>query len=146
MYCINCWNTNTKVIDSRITDDWKAIRRRRECENCLNRFTTFEKIEIMNLIVEKSWDRKEKYNRNKLEDSILIATNKRNISVNIINDIIRQLEFIWSTKTEINSKQIWEDILKALLVLDQVAYIRYASVHLKFNTAKDFIEFIKKQF
>ena len=96
MYCVNCWNTNTKVIDSRVTDDWKSIRRRRECETCNNRFTTFEKIEIISLIVEKFWNKKEKYDRNKLEDSILKASDKRNISVNIINDIIRQLEFIWS--------------------------------------------------
>jgi len=143
MYCVVCWNTNTKVIDSRVTDDWKAIRRRRECENCNNRFTTFEKIEIINLIVEKSWNKKEKYDRSKLEDSILKATNKRNISVKTINDIIRQLELLWSSKNHITSKQIGEDVLKALLVLDEVAYIRYASVHLNFNSADDFIKFIK---
>ena len=78
MYCINCGNPNTKVIDSRASDDGKTIRRRRECENCRNRFTTFEKMEIMTLVVEKSGKRIEKYNREKLEDSILKAVNKRN--------------------------------------------------------------------
>lgn len=142
MYCINCWNDNTRVIDSRTSDDWKSIRRRRECENCHNRFTTFEKIEIINLIVEKSWNRKQRYDRDKLEDSILKALNKRNFSVHIINDLIKTLEFKWSNKTEISSKEIWKDVLDALLLLDEVAYIRYASVHLNFESAKDFISFI----
>ncbi len=144
MYCINCWNDSTKVIDSRNSEDWKAIRRRRECENCHNRFTTFEKMEIMTLVVEKSWNRKERYNRDKLEDSILKAANKRNLSVHIINDMIRQLEFRWSNKTEITSKEIWKDVLSALVALDDVAYVRYASVHLNFDSAKDFVEFINK--
>jgi len=142
MYCINCWSDSTKVIDSRASEDGKSIRRRRECENCHNRFTTFEKMEIMTLIVEKSWNRKQRYNRGKLEDSILIAANKRNLSVHIINDMIRQLEFKWSNKNEITSKEIWKDVLAALFVLDDVAYVRYASVHLKFDSAKDFVEFI----
>ena len=144
MYCINCWNYNTKVIDSRSSDDWKSTRRRRECENCHNRFTTFEKMEIMTLIIEKSWNIKQKYNRSKLEDSLLKATNKRNLSIHVINDLITQLEFKWNNKTEITSKEIWKDILEALFVLDDVAYIRYASVHLKFDSAKNFIEFINK--
>lgn len=144
MYCINCWNDATRVIDSRVSDDWKSIRRRRECENCNNRFTTFEKIEIIHLIVEKSWNRKQRYSRDKLEDSILSSTNKRNLSVHVINDLIRQLEFKWGNKTEITAKQIWKDVLDALFVLDDVAYIRYASVHLNFDSAKDFIEFIEK--
>jgi len=145
MYCINCGSDSTKVIDSRNSEDWKTIRRRRECENCHNRFTTFEKMEIMNLIIEKSWNRKQRYFRNKLEDSILKATNKRNLSVAIINDLIRQLEFKWSNKTEITSKDIWKDVLNALTVLDEVAYVRYASVHLNFETADDFVDFIKKR-
>jgi len=145
MFCYKCWNTSTKVIDSRSSDDDKVIRRRRECEVCNNRFTTFEKIEAINLIVLKSWDRKERYNRDKLEDSILKAANKRNLSVYIINDLIRQLEFKWSNKREITSKEIWRDVLNALFVLDDVAYIRYASVHLNFDSAKDFVEFINKK-
>ena len=144
MYCVVCWNTDTKVIDSRVSEDGKTIRRRRECENCNNRFTTFEKVEIMTLVVEKLWDKKEKYNRDKLEDSILKAVNKRKISIHIINDIIRQLELKWINKKVISSKEIWEEVLKALLVLDEVAYIRYASVHLNFESAKDFVSFINK--
>jgi len=146
MYCANCWSDTTKVIDSRTSDDWNSIRRRRECENCNNRFTTFEKKEIISLIVEKSGNRKQRYSRDKLEDSILIATNKRNISVLTINDLIRQLEFKRSNYPEISSKQIWKDILDALFLLDDVSYIRYASVHLNFDSAKDFIEFINNKY
>ena len=98
-------NEDTKVIDSRISDDWKTIRRRRECETCNNRFTTFEKMEIMDLIVEKSWNRKEKYIRWKLEDSIMITTNKRNISMWKISDLIRTLEFNWNSKEKITCMQ-----------------------------------------
>lgn len=142
MYCIKCSSENTKVIDSRLSDDWKTTRRRRECEKCNYRFTTFEKMEIINLVIEKSWNRKERYNRDKLEDSIVKAANKRHINMWTINDTIRMLESKWSSKNEISSKQMWKDILDALLKLDEVAYIRFASVHLKFDSAKDFTEFI----
>ncbi len=142
MYCIKCWNTDTRVIDSRSTEEWDSIRRRRECENCSYRFTTFEKIELINLVVVKSWNKKQKYNRSKLEDSLLKATNKRNLSVKKINDLIRSLELKWNTKSEIPTKEIWTDVLKELSNIDEVAYVRYASVHLNFETAKDFMKFI----
>lgn len=144
MFCIKCSSENTKVIDSRVSDDWTSIRRRRECENCNYRFTTFEKMEIINLVVIKSWNKKERYNRDKLEDSIIKAVNKRNLSVSTINDFIRILESKWMSKEEISSKEIWKDVLWMLMNLDEVAYIRYASVHLNFESAKDFTEFITK--
>lgn len=144
MFCYNCWNTSTRVIDSRASDDNKVIRRRRECEVCNNRFTTFEKIEAINLVVLKSWDRKERYNKNKLEDSIFKATNKRNISLWAINTLIWNLEAKWSNKSEITSKEIWDNLLEWLKDLDQVAYIRYASVYHKFENSSDFIKFISK--
>jgi transcriptional repressor NrdR len=145
MFCPNCSNSDTKVIDSRLSEDWKSIRRRRECEKCGNRFTTFEKLEILDLIVLKSGDRKQRYDRDKLEDSILKAVNKRNVSRQAIKDIIRNLEFKWSNKIEVSSKEIWKEVLEALLLLDEVAYIRYASVHLNFETAEDFVNFINKK-
>lgn len=144
MYCINCWNEDTKVIDSRSTDEWDSIRRRRECENCQYRFTTFEKIELINLVVVKSGNKKQKYVRGKLEDSLLKATNKRNISVKKINDLIKGLEYKWNTKSEVSTKEIWADVLEALSTLDEVAYVRYASVHNNFESAKDFMQFITK--
>lgn len=144
MYCLKCSFENTKVIDSRVSDDWKSIRRRRECENCNYRFTTFEKLEILNLLVVKSWNKKEKYQNEKLTGSILKAINKRNISVSTINDIIRILESNRMSREEISSKTIWKEVLSMLITLDKVAYIRYASVHLNFETAKDFTEFIEE--
>jgi transcriptional repressor nrdR len=83
-----------------------VIRRRRLCENCGNRFTTYEKIEVFSIIVEKSMNRKEKYEKEKLQDSIIKATNKRNISILEINEIITRLENNWSKKSEITSKEI----------------------------------------
>lgn len=143
MYCTKCWYDVTRVLDSRTSENWKVIRRRRVCENCENRFTTYERIEIFHMIVEKSENKKEKYDREKLEDSIIKATNKRNISIFDINNLIDRLENIWSKNTEISSKQIWKDVLQELKKLDEVSYIRYASVHLNFETSKDFINFIQ---
>jgi len=145
MYCINCWNDDTRVIDSRTSEDGKSIRRRRECGVCHNRFTTYEKREALALMVEKKGDKKERYERLKLEDSILKATNKRNVSILKINQLIRNLELKWSTKTEITSKQIWTDVMKGLSMLDEVSYVRYASVHLRFEKSSDFISFINKE-
>jgi len=144
MFCLNCGNTSMKVIDSRNSDDWKAIRRRRECENCHTRFTTYEKMEIIDLIVNKKWDKKEKYNRKKVENSFLKAIDKRWISMHFINDLIRKLEFEWNNKWEISSKEIWKDILKLLKNVDEIAYIRYAIIHLNFKSKENFIEFIEK--
>lgn len=145
MFCPYCNNQDTKVIDSRLLEDWKSIRRRRVCEICDRRFTTFEKIEVLNLIVQKSRDRKERYNAEKLEDSILKAVNKRNISPSMIQKIVRDLEVKWATKNEISSKEIWHDVLETLSQIDEVAYIRFASVHLNFETKEDFINFINKK-
>lgn len=145
MFCTNCKNEVTKVLESRLVENGYTIRRRRLCENCWNRFTTYEKVEIFHIIVEKSENRKEKYEREKLFDSILKATNKRNIGILEINNLIDKLENSWSKKSEISSKQIWKDVLEELKKLDEVAYIRYASVHLNFETSIDFMEFIKEK-
>ena len=146
MHCNNCWNENTRVLDSRSSENGSVIRRRRLCENCGNRFTTYEKIEVFSIIVEKSMNRKEKYEKEKLQDSIIKATNKRNISILEINEIITRLENNWSKKSEITSKEIWKDVLDELKQLDEVSYIRYASVHLNFETSRDFINFIQHIF
>ena len=132
MHCNNCWYENTRVSDSRTSDNGRMIRRRRYCEKCGNRFTTYEKLDVFNIVVEKSWNRRERYDREKLEDSIIKATNKRNISLEQIGSIIDRLENIWSVHDKITSKQIWKDVLEELKRLDKVAYIRFASVHLNF--------------
>lgn len=144
MHCNNCWYENTRVSDSRTSDNGRMIRRRRYCEKCGNRFTTYEKLDVFNIVVEKSWNRRERYDREKLEDSIIKATNKRNISLEQIGSIIDRLENIWSVHDKITSKQIWKDVLEALKRLDKVAYIRFASVHLNFENPEDFIKFISE--
>ena len=144
MHCNNCWYENTRVSDSRTSDNGKMIRRRRYCEKCGNRFTTYEKLDVFNIVVEKSWNRRERYDREKLEDSIIKATNKRNISLEQIGSIIDRLENIWSVHDKITSKQIWKDVLEELKRLDIVAYIRFASVHLNFKNPEDYIKFISE--
>lgn len=142
MYCINCWCQETKVLDSRTSDEWKTIRRRRECINCHTRFTTYEKRDSFNLLVIKSWSKKEKYDREKLKESILKATNKRNVALWKIDSMINNMEAKWSTVWEITSKEIWEEVLSQLWILDDISYIRYASVYNHFSTKKEFIDFI----
>lgn len=144
MHCNNCWYENTRVSDSRTSDNGRMIRRRRYCEKCGNRFTTYEKLDVFNIVVEKSWNRRERYDREKLEDSIIKATNKRSISLEQIGSIIDRLENIWSVHDKITSKQIWKDVLEELKRLDKVAYIRFASVHLNFENPEDFIKFISE--
>lgn len=143
MHCPKCKNVDTKVIDSRLIEDWRSVRRRRECERCEHRFTTYEKKEFVKFMVIKIDFSKEIYERDKLEKSILLACNKRRIDFSDIEKMILELEYKWaSNKAWVTSKRIWKDVLDALIHLDEVAYIRYASVHLKFENAKDFSEFI----
>ncbi len=143
MYCGKCGNFDTKVLDSRSSEDGKSIKRRRECSNCQNRFTTYEKIAVNNLIVVKSGDIKERYDRNKLEDSILTAANKRWISIAKIEWLIGLLETQWWSRTEISSREIGEGVLEKLKEIDEISYIRYASVYHNFESASDFLDFIK---
>lgn len=145
MYCIKCRNWDTKVIDTRVVEDWRSIRRRRECERCGSRFTTFEKLEVVNFMVSKSDGSKEVYNREKVEKSILKSLNKRNVSAEDVDNILLRLESKWSkNKSGIWSKTIWKDILWELKKLDEVAYIRYASVHQNFENKDDFMKFISE--
>ncbi len=146
MFCPQCWNPLTKVIDSRLNDIGTNIRRRRECEKCGRRFTTFEQIELVNINVMKSDGEMERYNRQKLEESVIIACNKRNVDIEKITNLVNRLENSWGGKKEISTKEIGKDVLDELKNVDQVAYIRYASVHLKFEDIKDFLEFIQKEF
>jgi len=146
MYCPKCKNVDTKVIDSRLIENWTSIRRRRECERCNHRYTTYEKKEFVRFMVIKSDWSKEIYEKEKIEKGILLACNKRKIDYDKIEQMISDLENLWSSnKLWVTSKRIWKDILDALLKLDEVAYIRYASVYLNFETAKDFTEFISKE-
>ena len=147
MRCPKCKNFDTKVIDSRITEDWKSIRRRRECEKCEARFTTFERMEYVNFLVTKNNWEKEMYDRTKLQRSILKSFNKRNIDLDKIEQMINDLESEWaSNKKWITSKRIWKDILNKLKDIDDVAYIRFASIYHNFENVENFMKFIKNEY
>jgi transcriptional repressor NrdR len=131
------------VKDSRPTEDGSAIRRRRQCEDCSARFTTFERIQLRELTVVKSQSRREPFDRSKLERSIAIALRKRPVPAEridkLLSSIQRQLET--SGESEVASSTIGEMVMNALQALDTVAYIRFASVYKDFREARDFEEF-----
>ncbi|MDQ0249312.1 transcriptional regulator NrdR [Sphingomonas sp. Sphisp140] len=143
MRCPFCGHEDSQVKDSRPTEDGAAIRRRRQCEACAARFTTFERIQLRELTVLKSEDKREPFDRDKLVRSISVATRKRPVnSVQIeklVSGIQRQLETMGDT--EIPSQKIGELVMQGLKGLDSVAYIRFASVYKDFREAKDFEEF-----
>ena len=133
----------TSVVDSRPTEDGTAIRRRRLC-SCGTRFTTFERIQLRDLVVMKSNGQKENFDRDKMYRSLSLALRKRNVDnekiEKIVNAIVRKLEN--SGETDIKSNIIGQYIMEALMHLDQVAYVRFASVYKNFREAKDFEDFL----
>ena len=143
MRCPFCGNEESQVKDSRPTEDGAAIRRRRQCEACAARFTTFERIQLRDLTVLKSEDRREPFERDKLVRSVSIAARKRPVTAvqieKLVSGIQRQLETMG--ETEIPSQRIGEMVMDGLKGLDPVAYIRFASVYKDFTEAKDFEEF-----
>src|SRR5260370_290693 len=140
MRCPFCGADDTQVKDSRPTDDRGAIRRRRFCPNCAARFTTFERVQLRELTVIKKHGQREPFDRDKLARSIYIALRKRPVEPErverIINSLVRQLES--SGETDILSETIGGLVMEALASLDQVAYIRFASVYRNFREAKRF--------
>ena len=143
MRCPFCAHEDSQVKDSRPTEDGAAIRRRRQCEGCAARFTTFERIQLRELTVLKSEDRREPFDRDKLLRSISVAARKRPIEPmrleKLVSGIQRQLETLG--ETEITSKRIGELVMDGLKALDSVAYIRFASVYRDFSEARDFEAF-----
>ncbi|HYZ22280.1 MAG TPA: transcriptional regulator NrdR [Rhodopila sp.] len=144
MRCPFCGFDDTQVKDSRPTEDNSAIRRRRFCSNCGQRFTTVERVQLRELTVVKSDGRRVAFDRDKLARSIRIALRKRPIEEErierIVNSIVRQLEA--SGDSDVTSKQIGELVMDTLKELDKVAYVRFASVYRNFREAKDFEEFV----
>jgi transcriptional repressor NrdR len=144
MRCPFCGFEDTQVKDSRPTDDRSAIRRRRFCTNCAARFTTFERVQLRELTVVKKTGERELFDREKLARSIYISMRKRPIEPErierVINSIVRQLES--TGENDVPSDQVGELVMEALANLDQVAYVRFASVYRDFREAKDFREFI----
>ena len=140
MRCPFCGHDDSQVKDSRPTEDGVAIRRRRQCEACAARFTTFERIQLRDLIVLKNEDRRQPFDRDKLSRSIAIAARKRPIDAaqveRLVSSIQRQLET--AGEPEVRSSRIGELVMDALKELDSVAYIRFASVYRDFGEARDF--------
>lgn len=147
MRCPFCGEEDTQVKDSRASDDGASIRRRRLCTSCGSRFTTFERIQLRDLVVLKRNGKKTAFDRDKLSKSMLMALRKRQTDEDSIeralNGIVRQLEAIGDN--EISSKLIGELVMNALAQIDNVAYIRYASVYRNFREAGDFGKFVEKE-
>jgi len=143
MRCPFCAHEDSQVKDSRPSEDGNAIRRRRQCEGCSARFTTFERVQLRELTIVKSEGRREAFDRTKLERSIAIACRKRPIAIErierLVSSIQRQIET--SGESEIAAKQVGEMVMTGLKGLDSVTYIRFASVYKDFTEAKDFEDF-----
>ncbi|WP_375402106.1 transcriptional regulator NrdR [uncultured Sphingomonas sp.] len=143
MRCPFCAHDDSQVKDSRPTEDGAAIRRRRQCEGCAARFTTFERIQLRELTVLKSEGRREPFEREKLLRSVAIAARKRPIDAlrleKLVSGIQRQLETLG--EGEVTSQRIGEMVMEGLKGLDSVAYIRFASVYRDFSEARDFEAF-----
>ena len=142
MHCPFCGNEDTKVHDSRQVEEGTAVRRRRECERCLRRFTTFEKFEDSPLVVLKKEGRREEFSRSKMMAGMLRACEKRPISTEQIEDAAYAIEKILrnSNEREVSSAQVGEAVLEQLFGLDEVAYIRFASVYRQFRDIQRFME------
>ncbi|MDX2234914.1 MAG: transcriptional regulator NrdR [Hyphomonadaceae bacterium] len=144
MRCPFCQHEDTQVKDSRPTEDGASIRRRRQCGACDARFTTFERVQIRELMIIKRSDRRVPFDREKLTRSVMIALRKRPVDADrvelMISGIVRQLES--RGETEIPSAVLGELVMEALAKVDQVAYVRYASVYRDFRAAGDFREFL----
>ena len=144
MRCPFCGHDDTQVKDSRPTDDNAAIRRRRFCGNCGARFTTFERVQLRELMVVKTDGTKEPFDREKLVRSMQIALRKRPVDAErmeqVVNSLVRQLEALG--EAEIPTGKVGEFVMETLRTLDHVAYVRYASVYRDFRSPADFNEFV----
>ncbi|MCI6019115.1 MAG: transcriptional regulator NrdR [Clostridiales bacterium] len=146
MKCPFCGVQETKVIDSRPADDNSSIRRRRQCESCGKRFTTYEKVETIPLIVIKKDNNREPYDRSKIEKGIIRSCNKRPISGDQINKLLNDIEteVFKCDEREIPASRIGEIVMDKLKALDPVAYVRFASVYRDFKDVNTFMDEIKK--
>ena len=146
MKCPFCGHENTRVIDSRPAEENNSIRRRRVCDECDKRFTTYEKVETIPLIVIKKDNSRESYDRSKIEAGILRACHKRPVSVNQINGLLDEVETeIFNREDkEIPSSTIGEIVMDKLQNLEAVAYVRFASVYREFKDVDTFMDELKK--
>ena len=141
MKCQFCNCADSRVVDSRPTDDGNSIRRRRECINCGRRFTTYEKVEVQQLLVIKKDNSRELFDAQKVRSGIIAACHKRPVSAADIEKIVTSIEQVAynSLQEEITTRQIGEMVMEALRALDEVAYIRFASVYRQFKDVQSFM-------
>jgi transcriptional repressor NrdR len=146
MKCPFCSHENTRVIDSRPAEDNNSIRRRRVCDECGKRFTTYEKIETIPLIIIKKDNNREAYNRSKIEGGLIRACHKRPVSVQQITILVDEVEneIFSMVEKEISSQVIGELLMNKLKDLDPVAYVRFASVYREFKDVNTFMDELKK--
>lgn len=146
MKCPYCEFPESKVVDSRPTDEGQAIRRRRECIGCAKRFTTYEKIEEIPIIVVKKDGNRQAYDRNKLMNGIIKACEKRPVSMSTIEKMVDDIEknLFNSLENEITSVEIGEMVMNKLKDVDEVAYVRFASVYRQFKDVNSFMDELKK--
>jgi transcriptional repressor NrdR len=144
--CFYCVNTDTRVLDSRDTEDGKSIRRRRECSQCGKRFTTYERVEEITLRVVKSGGLREEFNKEKIISGLSIACRKRTVSTEKLEEIANAIEneILSMGKREVDSGFIGKLVMGKLKSVDEVAYIRFASVYKKFKCIDEFREELEK--
>ena len=146
MKCPFCGSDSSKVVDKRDTEDQAATRRRRECIKCGKRFTTYERVELLNIYVIKKDGSRQQFDREKIKSGLLRATQKRDISMEKIDEIVDSIEAAVRSKNqkEINSSTIGELVLRKLKRLDKVAYIRFAAVYRSFTDLDSFRDELAK--
>ena len=146
MFCIFCKHIDTEVIETRVSDDGATVRRRRECSKCKKRFTTYERVEELPILVIKRDGRRERFDREKLRRGLLIPCEKTEVTADQIERLITEVESDLKQKdaTEIESKEIGNLVAKKLKKLDKIAYIRFASVFKRFVDLDDFETELKK--
>ena len=146
MKCMYCDHTDSKVIDSRPSDDGAAIRRRRECANCGKRFTTYETVETTPILVIKSNGNRQAFDANKLKNGIIKSCEKRPVPMWKIDELVENIQksIYNSLEQEVSSKKIGEMVMEGLKEIDEVAYVRFASVYRSFKDISTFMKELKK--
>ena len=146
MYCPNCGYIDSKVVDSRQSEDRKTIRRRRECLKCKHRFTTYERYEETPLVVQKKDGTTEEFDREKILKGLIRAAEKRPVSIESMNEIVDSIEKELSNSMakQVKSKKIGEMVMDRLKDVDEISYVRFASVYRSFKDTKSFYEELKK--
>lgn len=146
MHCLFCKNKNTEVIETRVSEEGTTIRRRRHCPECKKRFTTYERVEELPILIIKRDERRERFDREKLRKGIIMAVGKTTVTADQVQQIIDEIEVIIKTQesTEVASQSIGDMVAERLKQFDKVAYIRFASVFRRFVDVEEFEKELKK--